>query len=76
MCANMEVSLVQQEIPVSKVPSSGLGSNPHSWPEVALTNRENKYKTKRFCRCLTTMMGDLGAHPMFLLNKVKHLWGY
>ena len=38
MCANMEVNLVQQEIPVSKMPSSGFGSNPQGWPEVALAD--------------------------------------
>lgn len=43
----MEVSLVQLAIPVSKMPSSGIGSNPNGWPEVALGNRGHKYKTKR-----------------------------
>lgn len=47
MCANTEVSLVQQEIPVSKMPSFGIGSNPNGQPEVALGNSEHKYKTKR-----------------------------
>lgn len=47
MCANMEVSLVQQEIPVLKMASSGIGSNPNGWPEVALGNCGHKYKTKR-----------------------------
>ena len=47
MCANTEVNLVQQEIPVSKMPSSGLGSNPQGWPEVALANSGHKYETKR-----------------------------
>lgn len=40
--ANKEVSLVQQEIPVSKMPSYGIGSNPTGWPEVALANSGHK----------------------------------
>lgn len=46
MCAQMEVSLVQQEIPVSKMPSSGSGSNPTAWPEVPLGNSGHDSKPK------------------------------
>ena len=61
MCANTEVNLVQQEIPVSKMPSSGLGSNPQGWPEVALANSGHKYETKRV-ETIGLNKGNLGSH--------------
>lgn len=46
MCVNVEVSVVQQEIPISKMPYSGNGSNPTAWPEVLLDNSGHKFKIK------------------------------
>lgn len=38
MRANVEVSLVQHEVPVSKMLSSEKTSNFCCWPEIALSN--------------------------------------
>lgn len=73
MCTNTEVSLVQQEIPVSKMPSSGNGSYTTGWPEVPLGNSGHKSKTK------SRKTIDLDDKKMwvfmlgFLLNNIKHL---
>lgn len=46
MCANMDVSLVQQEIPVSKNAIIWKRFKPQWWPEVASGNSGHKHKTK------------------------------
>lgn len=56
VCANMEVSLVQHEILVSKMPSFGIGSNHNYWPKVAMGKSRNRHKAKTVERLLASVI--------------------